>query len=323
MEVRDDLRITVLDGYGLNPGDLSWDGLARLGRLTVYDRTPADLTIERAKDSEIVITNKTRLDADTIAALPNLKYIGVLATGYNVVDVKAAAEHGVTVTNIPAYSTMSVAQMVFALVLAIINRVEHYTEENRSGRWSHNPDFCYWDFPLTELAGKTMGIVGLGNIGQAVARIALAFGMNVMALTSKQQGQFDNNIEKVELSTLLREADIVTLHCPLTRETEHMINASTLSLMKPTAILINTGRGPLIDEQAVANALKEGRLGAFGADVLSSEPPAADNPLLSAPNAFVTPHIAWATREARERLMEIAVANLEGYLKGERRNVVN
>lgn len=323
MEVRDDLRITVLDGYGLNPGDLSWDGMERLGRLTVYDRTPADLTIERAKDSEIVITNKTRLDADTIAALPNLKYIGVLATGYNVVDVKAAAEHGVTVTNIPAYSTMSVAQMVFALVLAIINRVEHYTEENRSGRWSHNPDFCYWDFPLTELAGKTMGIVGLGNIGQAVARIALAFGMNVMALTSKQQGQFDNNIEKVELSTLLREADIVTLHCPLTRETEHMINASTLSLMKPTAILINTGRGPLIDEQAVANALKEGRLGAFGADVLSSEPPAADNPLLSAPNAFITPHIAWATREARERLMEIAVANLEGYLKGERRNVVN
>lgn len=323
MEVRDDLRITVLDGYGLNPGDLSWDGMARLGRLTVYDRTPADITIERAKDSEIVITNKTRLDADTIAALPNLKYIGVLATGYNVVDVKAAAEHGVTVTNIPAYSTMSVAQMVFALVLAITNRVEHYTEENRSGRWSHNPDFCYWDFPLTELAGKTMGIVGLGNIGQAVARIALAFGMNVMALTSKQQGQFDNNKEKVELSTLLREADIVTLHCPLTRETEHMINASTLSLMKPTAILINTGRGPLIDEQAVANALKEGRLGAFGADVLSSEPPAADNPLLSAPNAFVTPHIAWATREARERLMEIAVANLEGYLKGERRNVVN
>lgn len=323
MEVRDDLRITVLDGYGLNPGDLSWDGMERLGRLTVYDRTPADLTIERAKDSEIVITNKTRLDADTIAALPNLKYIGVLATGYNVVDVKAAAEHGVTVTNIPAYSTMSVAQMVFALVLAIINRVEHYTEENRSGRWSHNPDFCYWDFPLTELAGKTMGIVGLGNIGQAVARIALAFGMNVMALTSKQQGQFDNNIEKVELSTLLREADIVTLHCPLTRETEHMINASTLSLMKPTAILINTGRGPLIDEQAVANALKEGRLGAFGADVLSSEPPAADNPLLSAPNAFITPHIAWATCEARERLMEIAVANLEGYLKGERRNVVN
>lgn len=323
MEVRDDLRITVLDGYGLNPGDLSWDGMARLGRLTVFDRTPADITIERAKDSEIVITNKTRLDADTIAALPNLKYIGVLATGYNVVDVKAAAEHGVTVTNIPAYSTMSVAQMVFALVLAITNRVEHYTEENRSGRWSHNPDFCYWDFPLTELADKTMGIVGLGNIGQAVARIALAFGMNVMALTSKQQGQFDNNIEKVELSTLLREADIVTLHCPLTRETEHMINASTLSLMKPTAILINTGRGPLIDEQAVANALKEGRLGAFGADVLSSEPPAADNPLLSAPNAFVTPHIAWATREARERLMEIAVANLEGYLKGERRNVVN
>lgn len=323
MEVRDDLRITVLDGYGLNPGDLSWDGMARLGRLTVFDRTPADITIERAKDSEIVITNKTRLDADTIAALPNLKYIGVLATGYNVVDVKAAAEHGVTVTNIPAYSTMSVAQMVFALVLAITNRVEHYTEENRSGRWSHNPDFCYWDFPLTELADKTMGIVGLGNIGQAVARIALAFGMNVMALTSKQQGQFDNNIEKVELSTLLMEADIVTLHCPLTRETEHMINASTLSLMKPTAILINTGRGPLIDEQAVANALKEGRLGAFGADVLSSEPPAADNPLLSAPNAFVTPHIAWATREARERLMEIAVANLEGYLKGERRNVVN
>ena len=316
------MKITVLDGYGLNPGDLSWDRMAESGELTVYDRTAPEETFERSKDSEILITNKTRLDADMIARLPKLKYIGVLATGYNIVDVEAARRHGITVTNIPAYSTMSVAQQVFALILAITNRVEHYAMLNREGRWSRNPDFCYWDTPLTELAGKTMGIVGLGNIGNAVARIALAFGMRVTAYTSKLQEELPEGIEKKELHEVFAESDVVTLHCPLTQTTERIVDTSTLSMMKPTAILINTGRGPLIDEQAVADALKEGRLGAFGADVLSSEPPAADNPLLDAPNAYITPHIAWATKEARERLMDIAVANLEAFLRGETRNTV-
>ena len=316
------MKITVLDGYGLNPGDLSWEGMERLGELTVHERTAPDETYERSKDSEILITNKTRLDSDMIARLPKLRYIGVLATGYNVVDTAAAKAHGVTVTNIPAYSTMSVAQQVFALILAITNRVEHYALQNREGRWSGNPDFCYWDTPLTELARKTIGIVGLGNIGMAVARIALAFGMRVIASTSKRQEELPESIIKKELREVFAESDVVTLHCPLTPGTERMADAPALSLMKPTAILINTGRGPLIDEAAVATALKEGRLGGFGADVLSSEPPAADNPLLSAPNAFITPHIAWATREARERLMDIAVGNVKAFLKGEQRNAV-
>lgn len=317
------MKITVLDGYGLNPGDLSWDGMKALGELTVYDRTPAHLTAERGKDSEVLITNKTVIDEDIISRLPKLKYIGVLATGYNVVDVKAAHLHGITVTNIPAYSTMSVVQMVFALILAITNRVEHYTRLNHDGRWSSNPDFCYWDTPLTEIAGKTIGIIGLGNIGKRVADVALAFGMKAVAFTSKDQSEIREGIVKSSLNRLLRESDIVTLHCPLTETTKHIINKDTLSLMKEGAILINTGRGPLIDEYAVADALKNGRLGAFGADVLSTEPPAADNPLLTAPNAFITPHIAWATREARERLMQIATDNLAAFLTGKPANTVD
>lgn len=316
------MKITVLDGYGLNPGDLRWDGMAELGELTVHDRTAPEETYERSKDSEILITNKTRIDGQLMERLPKLRYIGVLATGYNVVDIETAKRLGVTVTNIPAYSTMSVAQQVFALILSITNRVEHYAEENRRGRWSRNQDFCYWDTPLVELAGKTMGIVGLGNIGNAVARIALAFGMRVIAFTSKKQETLPPGIEKKELRDLFAESDVLTLHCPLTGETERMVDTAVLSLMKPTAILINTGRGPLIDELAVADALHEGRLGAFGADVLSSEPPATDNPLLSAPNVYITPHIAWATKEARERLMDIAVENLAGFLKGNIRNAV-
>ena len=316
------MKITVLEGYGLNPGDMSWEAMASLGELTVYDRTAPEETYERSVGSEMLITNKTRIDNELMERLPKLKYIGVLATGYNVVDIEAAHKHGVTVTNIPAYSTMSVAQQVFALILAITNRVEHYASENHDRRWSRNPDFCYWDTPLTELAGKTMGIIGLGNIGTAVARIALAFGMSVAAYTSKPQGVLPEGIEKKGLREIFAESDIVTLHCPLTAETERMVDAPLLSLMKPKAILINTGRGPLIDEEAVAAALTDGRLGGFGADVLSSEPPAADNPLLSAPNAFITPHIAWATREARERLMEIAVGNVAAFLEGKPRNVV-
>lgn len=310
------MKITVLDGYGLNPGDLSWSGFEALGDLTVYDRTAPEDVKANAKDAEILLTNKTVLDGDTLRSLPNLKYIGVLATGYNVVDIEAAREAGIIVTNIPAYSTMSVAQKVFALLLAVTDRVEHYAAENSRGRWSRNPDFCYWDTPLTELAGKTFGIVGLGNIGKAVARIALAFGMKVIAYTSKEPDQLPEGVVKADLDTLFAESDVVSLHCPLTPDTFELVNADRLGTMKRTAILINTGRGPLVDEKAVATALKEGRIAAFGADVLSSEPPAADNPLLSAPGAYITPHIAWATAEARERLMDIALGNLRAYLEG-------
>lgn len=317
------MKITILDGYGLNPGDLSWDWLNKYGEVKIYDRTSPSELMERAADADAIFTNKVVINAETLSSLPNLKYIGVLATGYNIVDVKTAKRLGITVTNIPAYSTDSVAQMVFALLLAITNRVEHYAVENHKGRWSNNPDFCYWDSPLMELAGKTFGIVGLGNIGKAVARIANAFGMKVVAFTSKKQEELPIGIQKVTLDQLFSESDVLSLHCPLTPETNNIVNAERLKLMKPTAILINTGRGPLIDEQAVANALKAGKLGAFGADVLSSEPPAEDNPLLSAPNAFITPHIAWATVEARRRLMEICEGNLSAFVSGTPRNVVS
>ena len=317
------MKITILDGYGLNPGDLSWDWLNKYGEVKIYDRTSPSELMERAADADAIFTNKVVINAETLSSLPNLKYIGVLATGYNIVDVKTAKRLGITVTNIPAYSTDSVAQMVFAILLTITNRVEHYAVENRKGRWSNNPDFCYWDSPLMELAGKTFGIVGLGNIGKAVARIANAFGMRVVAFTSKKQEELPIGIQKVTLDQLFSESDVLSLHCPLTPETNNLVNDERLNLMKPTAILINTGRGPLIDEQAVANALKAGKLGAFGADVLSSEPPAEDNPLLSAPNAFITPHIAWATVEARRRLMEICEGNLSAFVSGTPRNVVS
>ena len=256
--------------------------------------------------------------------LPHLKYIGVLATGYNVVDTEAARRRHIPVTNIPAYSTQSVAQMVFALLLAATNRVEHYARENREGRWSRNPDFCYWDTPLVELAGKRMGIVGLGHTGMATARIALAFGMDVTALTSKDAGSLPEGIRKAaSTDELFATCDVVSLNCPLTPDTRHLANARTLALMKPGAILINTGRGPLVDEEAVAEALGAGRLGAYGADVMGTEPPAADNPLLSAPRAFITPHIAWATQEARQRLMDICRDNLGAFINGQPQNIVN
>lgn len=316
------MKIVVLDGYGLNPGDLNWDWLNELGDVKIYDRTsPAEL-IEHARGAEVLFTNKTVLDGKALRELPGLRYIGVLATGYNVVDVDVAHESGVTVTNIPAYSTDSVAQMVFALLLAMTNRVEHYASRNRTGRWNDNPDFCYWDYPLTELAGKTFGIVGLGNIGRAVARIALAFGMKVQAYTSKPQTDLPEGIEKVELATLFSTSDVVSLHCPLTETTRNLVDKERLALMKTSAILINTGRGPLVDEAAVAESLSAGMLAGFGADVLSSEPPSADNPLLSAPNAYITPHIAWATVEARRRLMDICEGNLKAFLSGSPRNVV-
>lgn len=316
------MKIVILDGYSADPGDLSWEELEQMGEVTVYDRTSPSETVQRAAEADIVLTNKVVLDREKIAQLPRLKYIGVLATGYNVVDIEAAHERGIVVTNVPAYSTESVAQMVFAHLLTVTNRTEHYAIQNRSGRWSASPDFCYWDFPLMELAGKTIGIVGLGNIGRRVAEIALAFGMKVKAVTSKSQEQLPAGIEKTDLQTLLSSADVLSLHCPLTANTRHLINADTLRLMKPTAILINTGRGPLIDDQAVANALQEGLLGAFCADVLTTEPPSSNNPLLSQPNAFITPHIAWASTEARTRLLQIAIANVRAFASGKPQNTV-
>lgn len=316
------MKITVLDGYGMNPGDLSWKNLEKLGEVTVYDRTSPEEVIERAKGSEALLTNKTILDNKTLRILPGLKYVGVLATGYNVVDIETARELGIVVTNIPAYSTDSVAQMVFAHLLTITNRVEHYTEENRNGRWSSSPDFCYWDTPLHELAGKTFGIVGLGHIGHAVARIALAFGMKVKAYTSKEASALPAGISKAGLEELFATSDVVSLHCPLTDTTRHLVNAERLSQMKPTAILINTGRGPLVDEQALADALNNGTIQAAGVDVLTNEPPRPDCPLLSAKNCYITPHLGWATKEARERLMDIAVDNLDCFIKGNIKNNV-
>lgn len=311
------MKIIVLDGYGLNPGDLNWEGFESLGELTVYDRTLPSELMQRAADAEVLVTNKTLITAENMAALPELKYIGVLATGYNVVDIDAAKARGIVVTNIPAYSTASVAQMVFAHILNITQRVGYYADENKQGRWTKNADFCYWDTQLVELQGKKMGIVGFGNIGQATARIAQAFGMEVCVYSSKPQFVLPSGIKKMDLDELFAECDVISLHCPLTPDTKEMVNAERLSKMKSNAILINTGRGPLINEQDLANALNEGRIAAAGLDVLSVEPSVEGNPLLTARNCFITPHIAWATLEARTRLMEIAVQNLKSYLNGQ------
>lgn len=311
-------KICILDGFTSNPGDLSWDEICKLGECTVYDRTSPEQLAERAKDAEIVLTNKVVLGLKEIGKLPKLKYIGVLATGYNVVDLKAATERGIVVTNIPAYSTDSVAQMVFAHILNITHHVAEYAAEARAGKWSQCADFCYCNSPIMELAGKTMGIVGLGHTGMATAKIALAFGMKVMALTSKTPESLPKGIEPAPFDRLLTEADILSLHCPLTDNTRHFINRDTLCRMKKTAILINTGRGPLVNEADLAEALNNGTITAAGVDVLSTEPPAADNPLLSARNCYVTPHIAWATKEARSRLLQIVAENIRQFLAGER-----
>ena len=317
------MKIVVLDGYAANPGDLSWEGLEALGQCVVYPRTSANELLERAADAEILLTNKVIINKEAMEALPQLKYIGVLATGYNVVDVEAARERGIVVTNIPAYSTPSVAQMVFAHILNITQRVGHYADEARQGVCTASQDFSYSNTPLWELQGKKIGIVGLGNTGYNTARIAIGFGMKVYAYTSKSRLQLPPEIRKVELDELFATCDIVSLHCPLTADTHHLVNESRLKLMKPTAILINTGRGPLVDEQALADALNNGTIYAAGVDVLSTEPPTADNPLLSAKNCFITPHIAWATQEARQRLMEIACNNVEQFIKNKPINVVS
>ena len=311
------MKICILDGYSLNPGDLDWSPVERLGDVTLFDRTSADKIVERAADADIVLTNKVPFSADTLRQLPRLRFICVLATGYNIIDTEAAARQGVVVANIPAYSTMSVAQMAFAHILNITNHVASYAREVADGKWTNCPDFCFWDSALTELAGKTMGIVGLGNTGMATARIAVALGMKVVALTSKSADTLPEGITPAPLDDVLASADVVSLHCPLTPSTRHLINAASIAKMKPSAILINTGRGPLVDEQAVADALNGGRLAAFGADVLSHEPPRGDNPMLSARNCFLTPHIAWATLEARTRLMSTATENVRQFIAGE------
>ena len=310
------MKIVVLDGYGLNPGDLSWDAVSQLGELTVYDRTSSEEVIARSAGAEAILTNKTVITAEIMEALPDLKYIGVLATGYNVVNVGAAREKGIVVTNIPAYSTPSVAQMVFAHILNIAQQVQHHSKEVRKGRWTNNADFCFWDTPLIELREKKIGLVGLGHTGFNTARIAIGFGMQVTAYTSKSSLQLPPEIKKRTLDELFSECDIVSLHCPLTDETKELVNAERLRLMKPTAILINTGRGPLVNEQDLADALNAGKLYAAGLDVLSSEPPKADNPLLTARNCYITPHVAWASLEARTRLMDILVENIKAFQAG-------
>ena len=316
------MKIVILDGYAANPGDLSWNALRDMGELTVYDRTMPEDTVVRATGAEIILTNKVVLGRKEIEQLPQLRYIGVLATGYNVVDTQAAHEHDIVVTNVPAYSTESVAQMVFAHLLTVTNRTEHYALLNRQGRWSENPDFCYWDTSLLELSGKTFGIVGLGNIGHRVAQIALAFGMRVIALTSKSADALLPGIRKVDLQELFTTSDVLSLQCPLTDDNRHFINAQTLAVMKPTAIVINTGRGPLVNDADVAEALAAGRLAAYCADVLTEEPPKADNPLLCQPNAFITPHIAWATKEARLRLLSTVIENVRAFVGDCPQNVV-
>lgn len=316
------MKIVVLDGYTLNPGDLSWSPLEALGECAVYDRTPAPEVPRRAADAEIVLTNKVVLSRELLDALPRARYVGVLATGYDIVDVAAARERGIPVTHVPVYGTRSVVQMVFAHVLNLTQRVAHHAETVRRGRWAACEDFCYWDFPLVELDGQTMGLVGLGRIGRATAALAGAFGMTVLACDVRTDDP-PAGVRLVPLDEVFRSGDVVSLHCPLTAETERLVDARRLSLMKPNALLINTARGLLVDEQALADALNAGQIAGAGLDVLSTEPPAPDNPLLHADNCFITPHVAWATRSARHRLLETAVANVRAFLDGRPQNVVN
>lgn len=316
------MKIVILDGYTLNPGDLSWEGIKNLGECTIYDRTPPEKTVERAGDAEAVFTNKVVFNHEVISQLPNLKFIGVLATGYNVVDLDAATKAGIVVTNIPAYSTASVAQMVFSHILHIVQNVSRHADSVKKGDWAKSIDFSYHLTPQTELAGKTIGIIGFGQIGQAVAKIALAFGMNVI-FHNRSKKETKSDIRQVDLNMLLAESDFISINCPLTDENAGFINKAAIGKMKTSAILINTGRGPLINETDLAEALNKGRIAGAGLDVLSTEPPSPDNPLLTAKNCYITPHVAWATTEARERLMQIATENLKRFLNGTPQNKVN
>ena len=305
-----------MDGHAANPGDLSWDAFQEFGEVVVYERTKADEVVARAYEADAVFTNKVVFDDAVMAQLPNLKYIGILATGTNVVDLDAARKRGIVVTNIPAYSTDSVAQLVFAHILNILNRTDVYCNDVRNGAWAKNPDFCFWYNQIHELACLSLGIVGMGNIGRKVAEIALAFGMKVNVFTSKDGSLLPAGVKKKTMDELLAESDIVSLHCPLTPTTQSLIRKETIDKMKPSAILVNTGRGPLVDENDVAEALNDGRLAAYAADVMIQEPPREDNPLFGCKNAYLTPHLAWGTIEARQRLMSIAVENVRAFVKG-------
>lgn len=317
------MNIVVLDGFTLNPGDLNWDDLRALGKCDVYDRTGVAEVVTRARHAQIVLTNKTPVTRDAIGQLTELQYIGVLATGFNIVDVEAARARRIPVTNVPAYGTRSVAQTAMALLLELTHRTGHHAQTVRQGKWAASPDFSYWDYPLVELDGLVLGLIGFGRIGQAVGQLAAAFGMKILIHSRTRPDALPKDAVWTDLETLLRQSDVVSLHCPLTPETKELINRERLSWMKPTAFLINTSRGPLIHEEALAEALQNGKLGGAGLDVLVTEPPPANHPLYQAPHCFITPHLAWATRAARTRLMRIACDNIQAFLAGQPRNVVN
>jgi glycerate dehydrogenase len=317
------MKIVVLDGYALNPGDLSWNEFKKFGELVIYDRSRPDEVLSRAKGAEILLTNKTPVRENVISKLPHLKFIGVLATGYNIVDTGAARDNGIVVSNIPDYGSFSVAQLTFALLLELCHHVQRHSDSVKSGEWASSPDWSYWKYPLTELAGKTMGIIGFGSIGQKVADIATAFGMNVLGAARTHTDQSHRkNFKWAEIPSLLQEADVVSIHCPLTPETRGLINSNSLRSMKPSALLLNTSRGPIIVEEHLADALNDEVIAGAGIDVLSVEPPLSGNLLVNAKNCIVTPHIAWATREARSRLMTMAVKNVSAFLQGKPVNVV-
>ena len=317
------MKSVVLDGYTENPGDLSWEELGKLGELTVYDRTAAEDIVSRIGDAEVIITNKTPISRATMDACPNIRYIALLATGYNVVDVNAAKEKGIPVSNVPTYGTAAVGQFAIAMLLEICHHVAHHSDTVHAGKWNTCADWCYWDYPLIELDGKTMGIIGFGRIGQATGKIAKAMGMKVLAYDSFQSESGKALAEYVDLDTLLASSDVIALHCPLFPETEGIINKDTIAKMKDGVILLNNSRGPLIVEQDVADALNSGKIYAAGLDVVSTEPIKADNPLLTAKNCIITPHISWAPKESRQRIMDCTVSNVAAFLAGEPVNVVN
>ena len=318
------MRIVILDGYTLNPGDLSWAGLEEYGELTVYDRTSVNEIIERAKGAEVVLTNKVPLGVEALGKLPDLKYIGVLATGYNIIDIDHAKKQGIMVANVPGYGTTSVVQLTFALLLELCHRVQRHSDSVMAGKWSRSPDFCFWDYPLVELSDKKMGIIGFGDIGQKVADVATAFGMEILGYSRTETDQLHRrNFRWASLDELLEQSDVVSLHCPLTPQTKGLINSGTLAKMKKSAFLLNTSRGPIIQEEDLAAALNDGTIAGAALDVLSVEPPSSTNPLFAAKNCVITPHIAWATKEARSRLLGIVVDNLAAYSAENPVNVVN
>lgn len=318
------MKMVVLDGYTLNPGDLSWDGLRALGDCDIYGRTPPEKVVDRAEDADAILINKVEIDGEIMDQLPNLQYIGVLATGYDVVDVEAARERDIPVTNVPTYGTPSVAQMAFAHLLNLTQRVAHHSRTvKEEKRWSKGEEWCYWDYPLVELKDKTMGILGLGRIGRAVGDLAQAFGMHVIGHDPYVKESKVPEITLVDLDTLFTQSDVVTVHCPLTPETEGLVDAERLAMMKETAFILNNARGPVIDNEALAEALNNGTIAGAGLDVLENEPPALDNPLLDAKNCYITPHISWATRSSRSRLMNTAVDNVKAWIEGTPQNVVN